>query len=179
MRGLREAKLANNIVWLRDGQQALDYLFREGEYAGRPPAVCPRLILPGSQDAACRRYRGPEGDQGEQRDQTDTGRYHTSSQEECDIAKSYDLGANSYIVKPIHFEGLAAAARNAGYYWVAINRPASGYASAARANAQAPCTHGSNGVVCPRRRARAGSGRQYYGLARMLTQKEAFDFRCR
>jgi len=123
MRGLREEKLANNIVWLRDGQQALDYLFCEGEYAGRTSTVVPRLIL---LDLKMPRVDGIEvlrAIKGNPETRRIPVVIMTSSQEESDIAKSYDLGANSYIVKPIHFDELAAAARSAGYYWMVINRP--------------------------------------------------------
>jgi CheY-like chemotaxis protein len=120
MRGLRAEKLANNIVWLRDGQQALDYLFREGEYAARGPAT-PRLVL---LDLKMPRVDGIEVLRAI-RDNEATRRIPvvimTSSQEEADVSQSYELGVNSYVVKPIEFEALAAVARNAGFYWLAIN----------------------------------------------------------
>jgi two-component system, response regulator len=120
MRGLRAEKLANNIVWLRDGQQALDYLFREGEYATRGPAT-PRLVL---LDLKMPRVDGIEVLRAIRQNEA-TRRIPvvimTSSQEEADVSQSYELGVNSYVVKPIEFEALAAVARNAGFYWLAIN----------------------------------------------------------
>lgn len=122
MRGLRAEKLANNIVWLKDGQQALDYLFRQGEYATRGTTT-PRLVL---LDLKMPRVDGIEVLRAIKAHE-ETRRIPvvimTSSQEETDIAASYDLGVNSYVVKPIEFESLAAVARNAGFYWLAINRP--------------------------------------------------------
>jgi two-component system, response regulator len=120
MRGLQSAKLLNRIVWLKDGQEALDYVYRRGRYAHRE-AVDPGLIL---LDLKMPRIDGLEvlatlkGD-------PDTKSIPivvmTSSQEEKDVVKSYDLGANSYVVKPVNFEDLAEVARQAGLYWLAIN----------------------------------------------------------
>jgi CheY-like chemotaxis protein len=122
MRGLRTEKLANNIVWLKDGQQAMDYLFRHGEYASRA-ATTPRLVL---LDLKMPRVDGIEvlrAIKGNEETRRIPVVIMTSSQEETDIAATYDLGVNSYVVKPIEFEALAAVARNAGFYWLAINRP--------------------------------------------------------
>jgi two-component system response regulator len=122
LRGLQEQKLANKIVWLHDGQQALDYFFRQGEYADRGGSM-PRLVL---LDLKMPRVDGIEVLRKLKADET-TRRIPivvmTSSQEESDIAMSYNLGVNSYVVKPIDFDSLAALARNAGFYWLAINRP--------------------------------------------------------
>jgi len=123
MRGLKQQKLANQIVWLRDGQQALDYIFRQGEYRDRPTSS-PRLIL---LDLKMPRVDGIEVLRAIKAND-ETRRIPvvimTSSQEESDVAISYDLGANSYVVKPIDFDAVASVARNAGFYWLAINRPA-------------------------------------------------------
>jgi two-component system response regulator len=121
MRGLSDEKLANKIVWLQDGQQALDYLLRQGEYAQRS-APDPRLIL---LDLKMPRVDGIEV---LRILKTNPGTKHipvvimTSSQEESDIVTTYALGVNSYIVKPIDFDSLCDVAKNAGFYWLAINR---------------------------------------------------------
>ena len=122
LRGLRDEKVANKVVWLKDGQQAIDYLLRTGEYAGRNGNM-PRLVL---LDLKMPRVDGMEVLRIIK--STEATRripvvIMTSSQEESDIATSYDLGVNSYVVKPIAFDALAAVARNAGFYWLAINRP--------------------------------------------------------
>jgi CheY-like chemotaxis protein len=124
MRGLRAEKLANNIVWLKDGEQALDYLFRKGDYADRP-ATTPRLVL---LDLKMPKVDGIEvlrAIKGNEVTRRIPVVIMTSSQEESDIAQSYELGVNSYVVKPIEFDALATVARNAGFYWLAVNRPAS------------------------------------------------------
>jgi CheY-like chemotaxis protein len=121
MRGLKDQGLANDIVWVKDGEEALDYVFRRNAYAGRTTSG-PRLIL---LDLKMPRVGGIEVTRAIKSDER-TKRIPivvmTSSKEESDVADSYNLGANSYIVKPLEFEALAEVARQAGYYWLAINR---------------------------------------------------------
>jgi CheY-like chemotaxis protein len=121
MRGLKSQKLANTITWLKDGADALDYVFRRNAYAGRTDKG-PRLIL---LDLKMPRVGGIEvtkAIKGDERPKRIPIVIMTSSKEEGDIANSYDLGANSYIVKPLDFASLADVARHAGYYWLAINK---------------------------------------------------------
>jgi CheY-like chemotaxis protein len=124
MHGLKDEKVANNITWVKDGQQALDYIFRRGEYAERK-SPDPRLIL---LDLKMPRVDGIEVLRAIKADEN-TRRIPvvvmTSSQEESDVAKSYDLGVNSYVVKPLDFTSMTDIARKAGFYWLAVNRPAS------------------------------------------------------
>ncbi|HEX9875985.1 MAG TPA: response regulator [Gammaproteobacteria bacterium] len=124
MRGLKDQKLANHITWVKDGQEALDYLFKQGAYAGRKDAG-PRLIL---LDLKMPRVDGIEVTRTLKADER-TKRIPivimTSSNQEKDVIDSYNLGANSYIVKPLNFESLAEVARQAGFYWLAINHGAS------------------------------------------------------
>ncbi len=121
MRGLKEHNLANNVVWVKDGEQALDYVYRRGAYAGRA-GTGPRLIL---LDLKMPKVDGIEVTRALKADEKTR---HipivimTSSQEERDLTESYDLGVNSYIVKPLDFDSLADVASRAGYYWLAINR---------------------------------------------------------
>ena len=123
MRGLKNQKLANSITWVKDGAEALDYVFRRNAYAQRADAG-PRLIL---LDLKMPRVNGIEVTREIKADER-TKRIPivimTSSKEESDIVDSYNLGANSYIVKPLDFESLAEVARQAGFYWLAINRVA-------------------------------------------------------
>jgi two-component system response regulator len=121
MRGLKSQKLANTITWLKDGAEALDYVFRRNAYAGRTDKG-PRLIL---LDLKMPRVGGIEvtrAIKGDERTKRIPIVIMTSSKEEGDIANSYNLGANSYIVKPLDFASLADVARHAGYYWLAINK---------------------------------------------------------
>lgn len=121
IRALQDGKLANIVEWVTDGQQALDFLFREGAYADRD-GVSPHLVL---LDLKMPRVSGIEVlkvIKSDARTRRIPVIVMTSSQEECDIAQSYDLGANSYVVKPVDFTSLTNIARQAGYYWLAINR---------------------------------------------------------
>jgi CheY-like chemotaxis protein len=120
MRGLKDEKLANHITWVKDGQEALDYVYKRGDYAQRGGGG-PRLIL---LDLKMPRVDGIEvmrvlkGDENTRRIPIVI---MTSSKEDKDIIDSYNLGANSYVVKPLDFESLAEVARQAGFYWLAIN----------------------------------------------------------
>lgn len=122
MLSLKEQKVANKITWVKDGQQALDYVFRHGAYAGRTDTG-PRLIF---LDLKMPRVDGTEVLQAIKADEH-TRRIPviimTSSNEESDIARSYNLGANSYVVKPVDFDALAEVARQIGLYWLVINQP--------------------------------------------------------
>jgi CheY-like chemotaxis protein len=125
MRALKKGGLANKLLWVKDGQQALDYLFRQGEFAGREDVV-PRLVL---LDLKMPRVDGIEVLK-LVKAQDATKRIPvvvmTSSQEEKDLAQTYDLGVNSYIVKPVDFAAVADIVRQAGFYWLAINRTPTG-----------------------------------------------------
>ena len=121
IRALKNGGLANKLLWVKDGQQALDYLFRQGEYTQRDENL-PRLVL---LDLKMPRVDGIEvlkAIKADEKIRRIPVVVMTSSQEERDVAQSYDLGVNSYVVKPVDFNALAEFARQAGYYWLAINR---------------------------------------------------------
>ena len=121
MRALKDGKLANTVEWVKDGQQALDYLFHEGDYAGRESNL-PQLVL---LDLKMPRVSGIEvlkAIKADARTRRIPVVVMTSSQEERDIAESYEFGVNSYVVKPVDFNALTNLARQAGYYWLAINQ---------------------------------------------------------
>lgn len=125
IRALKKGGLANKLLWLKDGEQALDYLFRRGPYAGRDD-ILPRLVL---LDLKMPRVDGIEvlkAIKGDERTRRIPVVIMTSSQEEKDVAQSYELGVNSYVVKPVDFGAFADIARQAGFYWLAINRAPSG-----------------------------------------------------
>ena len=122
--GLKRGKVANNVTWVKDGQEALDYLFREGAYADRED-VPPRLVL---LDLKMPKIDGIEvlrQIKADERTRRIPVVVMTSSEEESDVARSYDLGVNSYVVKPMDFNALAEVTRQAGFYWLAINRSVS------------------------------------------------------
>jgi two-component system, response regulator len=121
IRSFKDQKLANSVTWVKDGEAALDYVFRRGPYAQRA-GNDPRLIL---LDLKMPRVGGIEVTReikSNERTKHIPIVVMTSSNEESDIAECYKLGANSYIVKPLDFTSLAEVARQAGYYWLAVNR---------------------------------------------------------
>ncbi|HEY8069088.1 MAG TPA: response regulator [Burkholderiales bacterium] len=125
MRALQKGGLANKLLWVKDGEQALDYLFRRGAYAQREDIV-PRLVL---LDLKMPRVDGIEvlkAVKADERTRRIPVVVMTSSQEEKDLAQTYDLGVNSYVVKPVDFAAVADIVRQAGFYWLAINRTPSG-----------------------------------------------------
>ncbi len=119
---LREYKLTNRIHVARDGMEALDFIFCRGEYAQRSNRN-PRLIL---LDLKLPKISGLEVLQQIRADACTRMIpivILTSSQEERDIAASYGLGVNSYIVKPVDFEQFTNAVRQLGFYWLLLNQP--------------------------------------------------------
>lgn len=121
MRALRKINLKNEIIWVRDGQAALDYIFYEGEYVDRPKRV-PRLIL---LDLKMPKVDGIEVLQklkSIEATRTIPVVMLTSSAEEQDIVRSYDLGVNSYLVKPVEFDRFVEEVSKVGCYWVILNK---------------------------------------------------------
>jgi CheY-like chemotaxis protein len=121
MSALKSEKVANRLTWVKDGEQALDYLFCRGSFADRAD-VPPRLVL---LDLKMPKVNGIEvlkAIKSDERLKRIPVVVMTSSQEESDLAKTYELGVNSYVVKPVDFNSFADVTRQAGYYWLAINR---------------------------------------------------------
>ncbi len=120
-RALRKHNLANEVVVARDGQEALDFLFGEGEYSGRDTSVLPQVIL---LDLKLPRVDGLQVLE-RLRAEPQTRRVPvvvlTSSIEEQDMLRSYDLGANSYVRKPVDFNQFLEAAHQLGLYWLVLN----------------------------------------------------------
>ena len=122
-RALANANIANELIVAEDGQEALDYLFGIGHYAGRDAAPLLAVILldlklPKVDGLdVLRRIRADE------RTKRLPVVILTSSQEEQDIAAGYDLGANSYIQKPVDFLKFAEAIKTLGLYWLVLNEP--------------------------------------------------------
>lgn len=121
MRALRRKNLANKIHWVKDGEQALAFMFRAGSYAGREPAALPRLVL---LDLKMPKVDGIEvlrRLKSEPATQAVPVVVMTSSNEEKDVVASYRLGVNSYIVKPVQFEAFLDTVAEIGLYWVLTN----------------------------------------------------------
>ena len=118
---LRGHGLANNIVVVRDGAEALDYLFRRGAFASRP-AEAPCLFL---LDLKMPKVDGLEVLQTVKADaslRTIPIVVLTSSAEESDLARSYDLGVNAYVVKPVVFSEFLDAVKIVGQFWAVVNQ---------------------------------------------------------
>lgn len=120
---LRENKLGNHIEIVRDGVQALDFIFCQGTYANRTIDQQPQLVL---LDLKLPKVTGLEvlkRIRADPRTRSIPVVMLTSSREERDIAESYQLGTNSYIVKPVDFEEFTVAVRQIGLYWLLLNQP--------------------------------------------------------
>lgn len=118
---LKKRQIPGEVVIVRDGEEALDYLFANGHYAGRDVSHPPRVIL---LDLKLPKVSGLEVLQRLRADP----RTHlipvvvlTSSSEEKDILASYHLGANSYVRKPVEFQHFADAVQQIGLYWLSLN----------------------------------------------------------
>jgi CheY-like chemotaxis protein len=124
IRELKKHNLANNLFHVKDGEEALEFIYGEGRYTGvRSIDNMPKLIL---LDIHMPKVNGMEVLQkikGDERTKSTPVVILTSSSEDPDIKKSYALGANSYIVKPVNFEGFAEAIKNLGFYWLLLNQP--------------------------------------------------------
>jgi len=123
LHAFKEHHLANEMHVVRDGAEALEFIFRTGAYADRRPEDHPRVIL---LDLKLPKVDGLEVLRQIKSDPTTRAIpvvVLTSSSEERDIVESYELGVNSYIVKPVDFERFAEAVRTLGLYWLLLNQP--------------------------------------------------------
>jgi two-component system, response regulator len=122
LRALRKNHLANNIFCVEDGAEALDWIFRKGKFADRPTNAWPKVIL---LDVKLPKVNGLEVLR-EIKSHDETRAIPvvmvTSSREDPDIKSAYELGANSYVVKPVDFESFQEAMVNVGLYWLLINQ---------------------------------------------------------
>ena len=119
----KKCGVSNELVVVRDGADALDYLFGSGKYAGGETSVLPTLVL---LDLGLPRIDGHEV---LRRIRADDRTKHlpvvilTSSSEEEDVARGYSLGANAYVRKPVDFVEFAQAAKTVGLFWLLLNEP--------------------------------------------------------
>jgi two-component system response regulator len=121
LRALKRANFANHVQWLKDGEEALNFLFSQGAYKDYPQPR-PRVML---LDIKMPKVDGIEvlrRMKADSRTRSIPVVMLTSSNEESDLVRSYDLGVNSYLVKPVDFRRFSEEVTRIGYYWVAMNR---------------------------------------------------------
>jgi two-component system, response regulator len=133
LRAFEKANVANEIVVASDGEEAINYLFALGRHAGRDPKVMPRVVLMDLKLpkidglGVLRRIRADE------RTRRLPVVIMTSSKEERDVIQGYNLGANSFVRKPVDFVQFVEAAKLLGLYWLVINEPPPARAAELRA----------------------------------------------
>ncbi|HXB57066.1 MAG TPA: response regulator [Vicinamibacteria bacterium] len=120
---LTEAKITNPVVVARNGVEALDYLFGTGAHAGRDPTDQPVVVLLDIKLPLLNGLDVLKRMREDERTRRTPVVMLTSSTEQTDIANTYELGANSYVRKPVEFEGFVTAARQLGLYWTVLNNP--------------------------------------------------------
>jgi two-component system response regulator len=122
LRALQRKGLANKLITIPDGAEALDFLFGKGKYAGRNPALRPKVIF---LDLKLPRASGMEvlaQIKSDARTKMIPVVILSSSQEESDIFKSYNLGVNSYLVKPVDYDKFLQVVEKLGLYWLLLNK---------------------------------------------------------
>lgn len=122
IRALRRVNLANKLIHVKDGAEALDFIFSKGVYSERNMDDKPKVIL---LDIKMPKVDGIEvlrQLKADEKTRSIPVVIMTSSKEEQDIITSYDIGVNSYVVKPVDFEGFAKAVSQLGYYWLITNQ---------------------------------------------------------
>jgi two-component system, response regulator len=123
IRALKKFNFANNLVHMKDGAEALDFLFGRGIYEERNVGQCPRVML---LDLKLPKVSGLEVLRAVKSDPVLCKLpvvIVTSSTEDPDIRTAYELGANSYVVKPVEFDSFMNAMSQLGMYWVLVNQP--------------------------------------------------------
>jgi CheY-like chemotaxis protein len=122
LRALKRHNLANNVYVARDGEEALDFIFGSGPFARRSQNGLKVILL----DLKLPKVGGLEVLQrlkSDEKTKTIPVVVLTSSHEDRDIQKAYELGVNSYVVKPVEFESFAKSVAELGFYWLLLNKP--------------------------------------------------------
>ena len=125
LRALKKNNIANEVVVTRDGVEALEYLFGTGAYEGRDLTEMPKMILLDLKLPKVDGLQVLQRIRGDARTRRLPVVIFTSSSEQEDMIKSYDLGANSYVRKPVEFEDFLEATNRLGVYWLAVNESSS------------------------------------------------------
>lgn len=122
LRALKKNGISNDVVLAEDGAEALDYLFGTGRFAGRDTDAAPALILLDLKLPKVDGLTVLAKIRSDERTRTVPVVVLTSSSEEQDLIRSYELGVNSYVQKPVDFMEFVEAARNLGVYWLILNK---------------------------------------------------------
>ncbi|MFV8376599.1 response regulator [Flavobacterium sp. LB1P62] len=123
IRALKKNNLANELIHLKDGAEALDFIFAQGKYLERKMSELPNVIV---LDLKMPKVNGIEvlrRIKSDERTKRIPVVMLTSSKEDPDIQECYNLGVNSYVVKPVEFEHFVKAVSNLGLYWMILNQP--------------------------------------------------------
>ena len=123
LHSLRLGNLANSIFVVRDGEEALDFLFCRGAFSTRSFDHPPKLVLLDLKVPKVDGLQVLKEVKGDDRTKTIPTVIMTSSKEERDLVESYNLGANSYIQKPVDFEQFRKTVKTLGMYWLVVNQP--------------------------------------------------------
>ncbi len=124
IRELKRHNMTNNLFHVTDGEEALEFMFATGKYANeRNVLYSPKLVLLDIQMPKVNGIEVLEAIKADSRTKNTPVVMLTSSKEDPDIKRCYDLGVNSYIVKPVNFEGFANAIKNLGFFWLLLNQP--------------------------------------------------------
>ena len=123
MRALRKNNIANYIIHLKDGAIALDFIFGKGQYEGRNINDIPKVILLDLKMPKVSGLEVLEKLKSNELTKKIPVVVLTSSKEHPDVEKSYQLGANSYIVKPVDYDNFIKTVNDLGIYWMTINQP--------------------------------------------------------
>jgi two-component system, response regulator len=124
LRALKKNNIKNEVVVAHDGAEALDYLFGEGAYSGRDVRVVPQVILLDLKLPKVDGFEVLRKLRADERTKRLPVVILTSSNEEQDRISGYDLGANSYVRKPVEFSNFIEAVRQLGLYWLILNQTA-------------------------------------------------------
>jgi CheY-like chemotaxis protein len=124
LRALKKSNILGNVVVARDGVEALDYLFGMGTSAGGPANAMPQVVLLDLKLPKVDGLQVLKQIRADARTKRLPVVVFTSSNEDQDLISSYDLGANSYVRKPVAFEQFLEATRELGLYWLTLNQPA-------------------------------------------------------
>jgi two-component system, response regulator len=124
LRALKKNNISNEVVVARDGSEALDYLFGEGMYAGRDTQIVPQVILLDLKLPKVDGFDVLRKMRADERTKRLPVVILTSSNEEQDRISGYDLGANSYVRKPVEFGSFLEAVKQLGLYWLLLNQTA-------------------------------------------------------